>query len=66
MDLHSAALWIFAITIVVSLGLFKGDPSSRILVIVVFAVNVLVASATAAHVRWSGPIPVPRQVRLKL
>lgn len=52
-------IFIGAITIVVSLGLFKGDPSARILVTVVFAVNVLVAAATAASEGISWPAAIP-------
>jgi uncharacterized membrane protein HdeD (DUF308 family) len=52
-------IFIGAITIVVSLGLFKGDPSARILVVIVLAVNILVAGATAASegISWLAAIP---------
>src|SRR6478752_4767803 len=57
------AAWVMiflgAITIVVSLGLLKGDPTARILVTVVLAVNALIAAATAASegITWPAAIP---------
>lgn len=52
-------IFIGAITIIVSLGLFKGDPSARIVVTIVFVVNVLVAAATASSggIPWEIAIP---------
>jgi len=57
------AAWVMiffgAITIVVSLGLLKGDPTARILVTVVLAINGLVAAATAASEGISWPAAIP-------
>jgi len=52
-------IFIGAITILVSLGLFRGDPSARVVVTIVFVVNVLIAGATAASggIPWAAAIP---------
>ena len=52
-------IFIGAITIIVSLGLFNGDPTSRLVVTIVFAVNVVVFGATAAGggLPWVVAIP---------
>jgi hypothetical protein len=48
-----------AVTIAVSLGVFRGDPSARLVLLIVFAVNVLVHGATAAAggLPWAVAIP---------
>lgn len=53
------AIFIGAITILVSLGLFRGDSSARLVVLIVFAVNVLVYGSTAAAggLPWVVAIP---------
>jgi len=52
-------IFIGAITILVSVGLLRGDPSSRLVVTIVFAVNVVVNGATAAGggLPWAVAIP---------
>ncbi len=52
-------IFIGAITIVVSLGLFKGDPTSRIVVLIVLGVNVIIhaVTASAGGLPWPAALP---------